>query len=52
MIIGENSKEMDIEINPTREKHLNNIRVKGHEEQIRLIPPKIFTIEEAISYVR
>lgn len=36
MVIGENQKDQDVELNATREKHLNNIRTKGHEEQIRL----------------
>jgi GTP-binding protein len=52
MVVGENMKESDMELNAVREKELNNIRTKAHEEIIRLNPPKKFSIEEAISYAR
>ena len=52
MVIGENIKDEDIEVNPTKEKKLTNIRAAGHDEKINLVPPKIFSLEEAISYVR
>jgi GTP-binding protein len=52
MVIGENLKEEDMELNATRTKELTNIRTKSHEEMIRLNPPKLFAIEEAISYIR
>jgi GTP-binding protein len=41
-----------MEMNPCKEKHLTNIRSKGSEEQIKLVPPKIFGLEEAITYIR
>jgi GTP-binding protein len=52
MVIGEYVLEDDMEMNPCKEKHLTNIRSKGSEEQIKLVPPKIFGLEEAITYIR
>lgn len=52
MVIGEYVLENDMEMNPTKAKHLTNIRMKGAEEQIKLIPPRIFSLEEAITYIR
>ncbi len=52
MVVGENMKESDMELNAVREKELNNIRTKAHEEIIRLNPAKKFAVEEAISYAR
>lgn len=52
MVIGEHLKEEDIELNPTKEKKLTNVRSVGSEEKIVLSPPRIFTLEDAISYVR
>jgi GTP-binding protein len=52
LVIGENNKEEDVEVNPTKEKKLTNIRTHAHDEKIILIPPKIMSIEEAICYLR
>lgn len=52
MIIGECSREGDMEVNPTKEKKLTNVRNTGSEEQVRLSPPRRITLEEAIGYVR
>eukprot|EP00238_Polyblepharides_amylifera_P002805 CAMPEP_0196580432 /NCGR_PEP_ID=MMETSP1081-20130531/28625_1 /TAXON_ID=36882 /ORGANISM="Pyramimonas amylifera, Strain CCMP720" /LENGTH=657 /DNA_ID=CAMNT_0041900295 /DNA_START=132 /DNA_END=2106 /DNA_ORIENTATION=+ len=51
MIVGEHSRDEDLEINPCKEKKLTNVRNKGSEEQVRLIPPRRMTLEEAIGYV-
>lgn len=51
MIVGENSKENDLVVNITKEKHLTNVRSSGKDENIILTPPKAFTLEEAISYI-
>ena len=40
MVIGEHTKEEDIELNPTKEKKLTNVRSTGHEEQIKLAQPR------------
>ncbi|EGR28522.1 hypothetical protein IMG5_173780 [Ichthyophthirius multifiliis] len=52
MVIGENQKESDVELNPTKKKELTNVRSKQHEEKILLQPARQFSIEEAISYIR
>ena len=52
MIIGEHSRENDLEVNPTKEKKLTNIRASGNDETIRLAPPKVINLEEAIGYVQ
>lgn len=51
MIIGENSRENDLEVNPTKAKQLTNIRASGKDETIRLAPPRIMTLEKAMSYI-
>ena len=45
------SKDREMEINPTREKHLSNVRNTESEEAIRLSPPKVFSIEEAMTFL-
>lgn len=51
MIIGENSREMDIDINPCKEKHVSNMRTSSSDEAIRLVPPKILSLEQALEYI-
>ena len=51
MIVGENSREDDIDVNVCKKKHLTNFRASGSEEAMRLTPPKIFTLEEAMVYI-
>jgi GTP-binding protein len=51
MIIGESSRDMDIDINPVKGKQLTNIRTHSKDEIVRLSPPRVFTLESAISYV-
>jgi GTP-binding protein len=52
MIIGENSRENDMEINALRAKQLTNVRASGKDEAIRLSPPKLMTLEQAIAYIQ
>lgn len=52
MIIGENSRDNDLEVNPLKAKQLTNFRASGKDDAIRLTPPKIFTLEQAISYIQ
>tara|TARA_B110000305_G_scaffold94134_1_gene106076 strand:+ start:37 stop:1371 length:1335 start_codon:yes stop_codon:yes gene_type:complete len=52
MIIGENSREETIEVNPCKEKKLTNMRASGTDEQVRLTPPRLMSLEEAIGYVQ
>jgi len=51
MIIGENSRENDLEVNPTKIKQLTNIRAAGTDENIRLAPPRRMSLEAAIAYI-
>lgn len=51
MIVGENSREMDIDINPCKEKHVSNMRTSSSDEAIRLVPPKILSLEQALEYI-
>ncbi len=52
MIIGENSRENDLEINALRAKQLTNVRASGKDEAIRLSPPRLMTLEQAIAYIQ
>jgi GTP-binding protein len=52
MIIGESSTEKDWNVNPCKTKKLTNIRTHSADETIRLNPPRVFNIEDAISYIR
>ncbi|KAK4255566.1 hypothetical protein QN277_008552 [Acacia crassicarpa] len=51
MIIGEHSRDTDLDVNPVRAKELTNIRSAGSDENIKLSPPRLMTLEEAIGYV-
>jgi GTP-binding protein len=51
MIIGENSRGNDLEVNPLRAKQLTNIRTTSKDEAIRLTPPVRMTLEKAIAYI-
>ena len=51
MIIGENAKPDDLDVNPMKSKQLTNVRASGKDESIRLTPPRRPTLEQAIAYV-
>ena len=51
MIIGQHSRDNDLEVNPLKAKQLSNIRTTSKDEAIRLTPPKLVVLEEAISYI-
>ncbi len=51
MVIGEHSRENDLDVNPIKGKKLSNVRASGKDEGIRLTPPKEFTLEQALSYI-
>ncbi len=51
MIIGENAKPGDLVVNPLKAKQLTNMRASGKDEAVRLTPPKILSLEQAISYI-
>ena len=51
MIVGENSRLGDMDVNPTKEKKLTNIRTHSHDEALRLTPPPPLTLESAIEFI-
>ena len=51
MIVGENSREMDIDINPCKQKHATNTRASGSDEAIRLVPARMMSLEQAMEYI-
>lgn len=51
MIVGQHAKDKDLVINVCRGKKLTNNRAAGKDDAIRLIPPRIFTLEQAIEYI-
>jgi GTP-binding protein TypA/BipA len=51
MIVGENSRPTDMDVNPTKEKKLTNIRTHSHDEALRLTPPPPLTLESAIEFI-
>ena len=51
MIIGENARQDDLDVNPMKAKQLNNIRASGKDEAVRLTPPRRMTLEQAIAYI-
>lgn len=51
MILGMNSRDSDLEVNPVREKKLTNVRASGSDEAIRLIPPRKLTLEQSIEFL-
>ncbi|MFV9875984.1 MAG: translational GTPase TypA [Rickettsiales endosymbiont of Dermacentor nuttalli] len=52
MIIGEHNRDNDLEVNPIKGKQLTNIRAAGSDENIKLTPHKVFTLEETLSYIK
>ena len=51
MIIGEHSRENDLEVNPLKGKQLTNVRASGTDEAVRLTTPIIMSLEQAIAYI-
>jgi len=51
MIIGENSRSDDLDVNPMKAKQLTNVRASGKDEAVRLTPPRRMTLEQAIAYI-
>ena len=51
MIIGENARPADLDVNVTKEKKLTNMRASTSEEGIRLVPPRVLNLEQAIEFI-
>ncbi len=52
MIAGENSRDADLDVNIVKEKKLTNMRASTSDEAIRLVPPKLLNLEQAIEFIR
>jgi GTP-binding protein len=52
MIIGENARAEDMDVNPTKEKKLSNVRSSTGEELERLVPPQLLSLEQALEFCR
>ena len=51
-VVGENAKEGDIVVNVTKSKKLTNVRASGSDEKAHIIPPIVFSLEEALEYIK
>ncbi len=52
MIVGENAKTADLNVNIVKEKKLTNMRASTADDAIRLVPPRILNLEQAIEFIR
>jgi GTP-binding protein len=52
MVVGENARADDMDVNPTKEKKLSNIRQANAEELVRLIPKRGLSLEQALEFIR
>ncbi len=52
MVIGENARDADLNVNIVKEKKLTNMRASTSDEAIRLVPPRILNLEQAIEFIR
>jgi len=52
MIIGENARSEDMDVNPTKERKVTNVRSSTAEELVRLIPPRLLSLEQALEFIR
>ena len=52
MIIGENKRGKDLEVNPMKTKQLTNIRASGTDEAVRLTPARRMSLEQTIAYIQ
>jgi len=51
MIVGENARADDLDVNPTKEKKLTNMRSSTADELVRLIPPRLLSLEQALEFI-
>ena len=52
MIVGENARSEDMDVNPTKEKKLTNMRAAASDETLRLIPHRELSLEQALEFIR
>jgi GTP-binding protein len=51
MVIGENARPSDMDVNVTKEKKLTNMRASTADEAIRLVPPRLLSLEQSIEFI-
>ncbi len=51
MVIGESARPGDLEVNPLKGKQLTNMRSAGADDAIKLVPPKVMTLEQALEWI-
>lgn len=51
MVVGEHSRDNDLDINPIKTKHLTNMRASGSDDAIKLVPPRELTLERALEWI-
>jgi GTP-binding protein len=52
MIVGENARPKDLDVNITKEKKLTNMRSASADELVHLVPPRLFSLEQALEFLR
>ena len=50
-IIGENSREQDMDVNPCKKKHVTNMRSSSADDAVRLVPPRLHSLEQALEHI-
>ena len=51
MIVGENARTDDMDVNPTKEKKLTNMRAAGSDDLVRLVPPRAMSLEQSLEFI-
>jgi GTP-binding protein len=51
MIVGENARSDEMDVNPTKEKKLTNMRAAGSDDLVRLVPPRVMSLEQALEFI-
>jgi GTP-binding protein len=52
MIVGENARSNDLDVNITKEKKLTNMRASGSDDAVRLVPPRTMSLEQALEFIK
>jgi GTP-binding protein len=52
MVVGEHSRANDLDVNITKEKKLTNMRASGSDDTVRLVPPRVMNLEQALEFIR
>ncbi len=51
MVVGEHARGNDLDVNITKEKKLTNMRASGSDDMIRLVPPRLMNLEQALEFI-